>query len=85
MRHAAESYRLGNLHLEDMLTSATLNDVLQSIRGLEASHFAYLQAVAAYDKAEVRLVVLLGWMNECQHPAAVSRLLPCLASGAASA
>ncbi len=69
VRHAAEAYRLANVRLADTLSSTNLGDVQQTIRGLEASHFAYLQAVAAYDKAEVRLLVLLGWMNECRHAA----------------
>ncbi len=60
VRHAAEAYRLSNIRLDDMLTMATLGDVMQSIRLLKAAHFGYLQAVAAYDKAEVRLLVLLG-------------------------
>jgi hypothetical protein len=68
VRHAAEAYRLANVRLEDMLTAGTLGDVQQSIRGLEASHFASLQAVAAYDKAEVRLLVLLGLADGCHHP-----------------
>ncbi len=69
VRLAAEAYRLANVRLEDQLAPATLADVQQSVRGLEASHFAYLQAVAAYDKAEVRLLLLLGWMEGCTHPA----------------
>jgi outer membrane protein TolC len=69
VRHAAEAYRLSNVRLDDMLSAATLGDVQGSIRGLEAAHFAYLQAVAAYDKAEVRLLILLGWLNGCPHPA----------------
>jgi outer membrane protein TolC len=60
IRHAAEAYRLGNIRLDDMLTAGTLGDVIQSIRLLDAAHFGYLQAVAAYDKAEVRLLILLG-------------------------
>jgi hypothetical protein len=69
VRHAAEAYRLANVHLEDMLSAGTIGDVQQSILGLEASHFAYLQAVAAYDKAEVRLLLLLGLPNGCPPPA----------------
>jgi hypothetical protein len=42
---------------------------MQSIRGLEASHFAFLQAVSAYDKAQVRLLLLLGQEGGSHHPA----------------
>jgi hypothetical protein len=69
VRHAAEAYRLANVRLDDQLSATTLGDVEQNIRGLEAAHFASLQAVAAYDKAEVRLLLLLGWDNGCHHPA----------------
>jgi outer membrane protein TolC len=60
IRHAAETYRLSDLRLTQNAPGASTNDVSQSIRGLEFAHFAYVTAVAAYDKAQLRLLLLLG-------------------------
>jgi outer membrane protein TolC len=57
--HAVEANRLANVWLEDSVSVQTLAEVLQSIRGLESAHYGYLQAVSAYDKAQLRLHVVL--------------------------
>jgi hypothetical protein len=72
IRHAAETYRLSDLRLTENAPGASTNDVSQSIRGLEFAHFAYVTAVAAYDKAELRLLLLLGRGDDHPVPA------PCL-------
>jgi outer membrane protein TolC len=69
IRHAVEGYRLSDLRLTDSISSQNLNAVQQSIRGLEASHLAYIQAVSAYNKAEVRLAILLGQGGSGTHSA----------------
>jgi hypothetical protein len=69
VRHAAEAYRLADIHVKDTLNPGTLGEATQSIRGLEAAHFASLQAVAAYDKAQVRLLLVLGLADGCRSPA----------------
>jgi outer membrane protein TolC len=60
IRHASETYRLSDLRWEQRAAGSTPGEVQQSIRGLEAAHFGYLLAVAAYDKAQIRLLLLLG-------------------------
>lgn len=60
IQHAAETYRLGDLRLKESAPGASVNEVLQSIRGLELAHFNHLQAVSAYNKAQLRLQLLLG-------------------------
>jgi hypothetical protein len=60
IRHAAETYRLSELRLRENAPGASSNDVSQSIRGLELAHFTHIGAVAAYNKAELRLLLLLG-------------------------
>jgi outer membrane protein TolC len=67
IRHAVESYNQGNIRLKDSITGPSLNDILQSLRGLDAAHMGYLQAVSAYNKAQVRLAVLLGRGSGCQN------------------
>ncbi len=72
IRHAAETYRLNDLRLSQNAQGTTVNDVSQSVRGLELAHFTHLTAVAAYDKAELRLLLLLGRGDPaaaaCPHP-----------------
>jgi outer membrane protein TolC len=60
IRHAAETYRLSDLRLTQNAPGASMGDVLQSIHGLELAHFTHASAIAAYDKAELRLWLLLG-------------------------
>jgi hypothetical protein len=60
IRHARETYRLSNLRFQDQVTGATTNEVMQSIRGLGQAHLGHMSAVSAYDKAQVRLLLLLG-------------------------
>ncbi len=68
IRHAAEAYRLTDLRLREGATGASTTDVSQSIHGLEFAHFTHLAAVAAYDKAELRLLLLLGNCDDGGHP-----------------
>jgi outer membrane protein TolC len=69
IRHAAETYRLSDLRLRENAPGASSNDVSQSIRGLELAHFTHLAAVAAYDKAQLRLFLLLGrWDSQAVCP-----------------
>jgi outer membrane protein TolC len=59
--HARETYRLSNLRFQPgSITGATTNEIMQSIRGLGQAHLGYMNAVSAYDKAQVRLLLLLG-------------------------
>ena len=67
IRHAAETYRLSDLRLTQNAPGASMNDVLQSIHGLELAHFTHATTVAAYDKAELRLLLLLGH-SDCHVP-----------------
>jgi outer membrane protein TolC len=69
IRHSAETYRLADLRLKQNAPGASTNEVSQSIRGLELAHFTHLSAVAAYDKAQLRLLLLLGrWDGHPVHP-----------------
>jgi outer membrane protein TolC len=60
IRHAVETYRISDLRMKENVANSSMNEVLQAIRGLELAHFGYLSAVRDYDKAEVRLLLLLG-------------------------
>jgi outer membrane protein TolC len=70
IQHAAESYRLTDLRLQEQGPEAnrrnnTYAAVLNSIQQLSQAHASYLRAVAAYNKAQIRLLLLLGTYNEC--------------------
>jgi outer membrane protein TolC len=60
VRHARETYRLANLRLEQGVQGATQAEVAQAVRGIEAAEFNRLQALNALDKAQVRLLLLIG-------------------------
>ena len=71
IQHAAETYRILNLRLEseslrDSMTKSTYNTVLASIQQLAQGHASYFSAVRAYNKAQVRLLLLIGTYNDCQ-------------------
>ncbi|MGL4549823.1 MAG: TolC family protein [Gemmataceae bacterium] len=60
IRESSEGYRLSDKRLEDGAAGASPSDVLLAVRGLEQAHFAHLMAIAAHNKAQIRLVLLLG-------------------------
>jgi outer membrane protein TolC len=71
IQHAAETYRLMNERLRKQGEEAnqrnrTYNAVLLSIQQLSQAHANYLTAVSAYNKAQVRLLLLIGTYNDCQ-------------------
>jgi outer membrane protein TolC len=60
VKHASENYRLSHLRLLGDAPGSSLGEVMQSIRALEMAHFNYLQALRDYNKAQIRLLLLLG-------------------------
>jgi outer membrane protein TolC len=60
IRHAAKSYELSDQRWKMRVPNATAAEVLVAIRGLEAAHYNYLTTINAYNKAQIRLLVLLG-------------------------
>jgi outer membrane protein TolC len=60
VRNASENYRLSQQRLEEGAMGATTDEVVRAIRGLEQAHFNRVTAINAYNKAQVRLLLLLG-------------------------
>lgn len=63
--HAQETYRLMDLRLteegpDNNMRNRTYEGVMNSIRQLSQAHSNYLTAVSNYDKAQLRLLLLLG-------------------------
>lgn len=73
IRHASESYRLSDRRLEEGLPNATSSEVVLAIRTMEQAHFNHLQAISAHNKAQVRLMILLGGDS---HTAAGAKMGP---------
>jgi outer membrane protein TolC len=70
--HAVKGYnqsRANQREAEERELPRAIDAVLQSIRGLQAAHGGYIQAVSAYNKAQVRLAVLLGVAGAGAKPA----------------
>jgi outer membrane protein TolC len=60
IRHAGKAYKLSDLRLREAVQGSSVAEVLLSIINLERAHLGYVSAVSAYNKAEVRLMLLLG-------------------------
>jgi outer membrane protein TolC len=60
IKHASESYRLSNRRFEEGIEGASPAEVVLAIRALEQAHLTHLQAISAHNKAQVRLLLLLG-------------------------
>src|SRR5262249_45349880 len=60
VRHAKEGYELSNRRLKDNVPGSTAAEVMGYIRGLQSASLNYLGVVSAYDKAQLRLLVLTG-------------------------
>jgi hypothetical protein len=70
IQHGAETYRITNLRLEsesprESFNKNTYNTVLTSIQQLAQGHANYISAVRSYNKAQVRLLLLIGTYNDC--------------------
>lgn len=57
---AREAYRISWQRVRANVQNATASEVLQAIRGVEAAQLNKLQVVREFDKAQLRLLLLLG-------------------------
>jgi outer membrane protein TolC len=60
VKHAGEGYRLSQQRLKKNVPGSTTTEVLQFVRGMQAAYLNYIAVVSGYDKAQLRLMVLLG-------------------------
>jgi len=60
VRHADEGHKLSYRRLKDNATGSTTVEVMGYIHGLQSAYLNYLGVVSAYDKAQLRLLVLTG-------------------------
>jgi outer membrane protein TolC len=60
IKSAREAYRLSDERLRNNLQGATASEVLLSLQSLSAAQGGYLNAIRQYDKAQLRLLVLVG-------------------------
>jgi outer membrane protein TolC len=60
VRLAGEAYALSDQRLNDRVPDSSLTEVQQALRALELAQITYWTSVSAYDKAQVRMLVLLG-------------------------
>jgi outer membrane protein TolC len=67
VQHASAAYQLSYRRFNDD-PKAHFSEILQSIRLLESAHMHYLAAINEYNKAQVRLLVLLGQHDSCPKP-----------------
>jgi outer membrane protein TolC len=60
IEHARAAYKLSNVRLTEGIKGASPSEVLLSIQALGLAQLNYLQALRDFDKAQLRLMVLLG-------------------------
>jgi outer membrane protein TolC len=65
-----QAYRLSDQRLTSHIEGSTFTEVLLSLQSLNAAQFLYLDALRSYDKAQIRLLLLLG--KAAPHPAVKS-------------
>jgi outer membrane protein TolC len=57
---AGEAYDLADKRLQDLAPGSSITEVLQALQTLETAEASYVAELAAYDKAQLQLLVLLG-------------------------
>lgn len=75
VQHSDEAYQLSSGRLKDNVPGSGATEVMQTIHALEAAHLGYLSSVSNYDKAQIRLMLLLG-PSACHAPAGHTVVLP---------
>jgi outer membrane protein TolC len=60
MQHASEGYTLSNKRLKSNVPGSSPLEVMGYIRALQAAYLNYVGVVSAYNKAQLRLLVLTG-------------------------
>lgn len=60
IRFAEESYRLSDIRLKENIKGRSSSEVLLALRSLGGARLEYLQAVRDYNKAQLRMYVLVG-------------------------
>jgi outer membrane protein TolC len=60
IQHAARTLELSKTRLKENVPGSSTTEVLTGLRGLELAHVNYLQAIAAHNKAQIRLMLMLG-------------------------
>lgn len=76
IQHAAETYLLSEKRLRLGATGSSIEEVQRTIRGLEEVHVRYIEAVNSYNKAQIRLLLLLGGGGHCQGTVTPTAVLP---------
>jgi outer membrane protein TolC len=69
VRHASELYRLSDLRLKESAPGSSSSEVQQSIHALDEAHQNYLNAIRDHNKAQIRLLLLLGPGNVARQEA----------------
>ncbi len=60
VKHADKTYKLSDLRLKNRVEGSSTSEVLSAIRGLEMAQLNSLNAIRAHNKAQLRLMVLMG-------------------------
>ncbi len=64
VKRAREVYRLSNQRMREHIQGSSAGEVLQALVGVQQAQMAKLQAINAYNKAEIRLLLLTSASSE---------------------
>jgi outer membrane protein TolC len=67
VQHANNSYTLSDKRLKQRVEGSSTTEVLAALRGVEMAHLSSLGAIRAHNKAQVRLMVLIGAAGAGEH------------------
>ncbi len=68
MQHASEGYKLSNKRLKDNVPGSSPVEVMGYIRAMQAAYLNYVSVISAYNKAQLRLLVLTGAASSGHEP-----------------
>jgi outer membrane protein TolC len=60
LKNASDAYRISKQRLDNNVAGSSAAEVMIAIRGMEAAHLLYIKSISSYDKAQLRLMTLLG-------------------------
>jgi outer membrane protein TolC len=78
IHHAQRAYEFSRKRWLGKVKDSSMSEVVQMLRGLELAQFTQLATIGAYDKAQIRLMVLLGpaYCSQAAVPATRPEALP---------
>jgi outer membrane protein TolC len=76
IKDARASYRESDKRLQENLPGGSVSETLTTIRALEQADFAHLESISSHNKAQLRLLLMLGVYSNKEGPCAAGAATP---------